>query len=321
VAGDFQQYYDRELRPLLEGFEGRRRAAWAAFRRSLTVIVALALVGAAAAFAFGFPFGALIALVLAVGLAVAAWQMHFAGLQEAIESEVIGAVARFVDPSLRFDPKGHIRKSEFKGSGLFRTDIDRYKGEDLFWGRLGKTDIRFSEVHAEYKTTTHTKHGSHTTWHTIFKGLFVIADFNKHFRSRTVVLPDVAERALGWLGQKLQDAFDVFRPGELVKLEDPEFEREFAVYGDDQVEARYILTPALMRRLLEFKRKTGKRCWFSFAGSNIHIAIDTDRDMFEMSLSRSLLDPQVVQEQLRDLQFVCGVVDDLDLNTRIWTKE
>lgn len=321
MAGDFSEYHERELRPLLEGFEGKRRAAWAAFRRSLTIVIVLALIGAAAAFAFGSPLGAVIALVLGVGLVVIAWQVHFAGLQEAIESEVIGAVARFVDPSLRFDPKAHVSKSEFKESGLFRTGIDRYKGEDLFWGRLGKTDIRFSEVHAEYKTTTRTKHGSHTTWHTIFKGLFVIADFNKHFRGHTVVLPDVAERALGWLGQKLQDTFDLFRRGELVKLEDPEFEREFAVYGDDQVEARYILTPALMRRLLEFKRRTGKRCWFSFAGSNIHIAVDTDRDMFDVSLSRSLLDPQLVQEQLRDLQFVCGVVEDLGLNTRIWTKE
>jgi hypothetical protein len=321
VAQDFQQYYERELRPLLEDLEGRRRAAWAAFRRSLTVIVVLALLGAAAAFAFGFPLVAVIALVLGVGAVIIAWQVHFFGLQEAIESEVIGAIARFVDPSLRFEPKGHVSRSEFKESGLFRTDTDRYNGEDLFEGRIGSTDLRFSEVHAEYKTTTHTKNGSHTTWHTIFKGLFVVADFNKHFRGHTIVVPDVAERALGWLGQKLQDAFDLFRRGELVKLEDPEFEREFAVYGDDQVEARYILTPALMRRLLEFKLMTGKQCWFSFVGSNINIAIDTERDMFDVSLSRSLLDPQVVQEQLRDLQFVCGVVEDLDLNTRIWTKE
>ena len=131
----------------------------------------------------------------------------------------------------------------------------------------------------------------------------------------------MAERAFGWLGQSLQSLAAVFQRGELVKLEDPRFENEFVVYADDQVEARYILTPAFMERLLEFKRKTGKQCWFSFVGSNIYIAVDTDRDMFDVGLARSLLDPAVIQEQLRDLQFVCGVVQDLDLNTRIWTKE
>ena len=148
-----------------------------------------------------------------------------------------------------------------------------------------------------------------------------IADFNKHFRGVTVVLPDVAERTLGWVGQKLQDAFDVLRRGELVKLEDPEFEREFVVYGDDQVEARYILTPALMQRLLEFKRKAGRRVHFSFALSSVYIAIETRKDMFEPRMFRSFLHQDAVLEHLRDLQFATGVVKDLDLNTRIWSKE
>ena len=41
--------------------------------------------------------------------------------------------------------------------------------------------------------------------------------------------------------------------GELVKLEDPEFEKSFVVYSGNQTEARYILSTSLMRRILDYK--------------------------------------------------------------------
>ena len=42
------------------------------------------------------------------------------------------------------------------------------------------------------------------------------ADFNKDFQGATVVLPDVAQRRLGFLGQQLQ-AMNIAR-GQLIKL-------------------------------------------------------------------------------------------------------
>ena len=53
------------------------------------------------------------------------------------------------------------------------------------------------------------------------------------------------------IGQKLQSFTTAFSKRQLIKLEDPEFEKLFAVYGDDQIEARYILTPALMQAAWE----------------------------------------------------------------------
>ncbi|MBK9503984.1 MAG: DUF3137 domain-containing protein [Bacteroidetes bacterium] len=38
---------------------------------------------------------------------------------------------------------------------------------------------------------------------TIFKGLFFIADFNKHFNGNTYVLSDFGERFLGGFGKML----------------------------------------------------------------------------------------------------------------------
>ena len=179
--------------------------------------------------------------------------------------------------------------------------------------------MKFSEMHAEYKTeTTDSKGRRHTQWHTIFKGLFFIGDFNKHFSGKTVVLPDTAERLFGLLGKTLQSVFK--HSGELIKLEDPEFEKHFVVYGSDQVEARYILSTSLMKRITDFRSKHGKPVYVSFVRSCVHVAVTTGKNMFEPRILRSLLDFEMAEDYLEDLEFALGIVEDLNLNTRIWTK-
>lgn len=51
------------------------------------------------------------------------------------------------------------------------------------------------------------------------------------------------------------------------KLEDPEFEKHFAVYSSDQVQAGYILSTSLMSRIVDFKEKSSRRIHLSFIGS------------------------------------------------------
>ena len=154
---------------------------------------------------------------------------------------------------------------------------------------------------------------------TTIKGVFMVADFNKDFNTRTVVVPDSAESALGsYIGNMLQK-WNFSRSGSLVKLEDPDFERAFAVYGDDQVEARYILTPALMARIMELRTKFGASLALSFLGSKVFLCIPMGCDLFEVG--GVLENPQQLDGIFSDMAALAGVVDDLNLTTRIWTKE
>ena len=77
----------------------------------------------------------------------------------------------------------------------------------------------------------------------------MIADFHKNFRFDLLVVPDVAERSFGSLVGNFLQKMNVTRSGRLMKMEDPEFEKYFAVYGRDEIETRYILSPAMMRRM------------------------------------------------------------------------
>lgn len=152
----------------------------------------------------------------------------------------------------------------------------------------------------------------------IFKGLFFWADFNKNFHGRTVIVPDTAERLLGHMGRSLQE-MDKSR-GQLVKLEDREFEKLFAVYGTDQVEARYILSTSLMERLVKFRKRADRELWVGFVDDKIYIAVKFDEDLFEPRLFKTMLAFEPIQEYFEILQLMLSIVEELNLNLRIWGK-
>lgn len=102
---------------------------------------------------------------------------------------------------------------------------------------------------------------------TVFSGTIIKLQINKKFNSTTIIKKD-----LGFL-------FNLMRGEGLtrVKLEDPIFEKEFEVYSDDQMEARYLITPTFMERLLEFKKIFNKKLSISFHHEHILVLIHNNK--------------------------------------------
>lgn len=321
-AEPFQEFYRADLLPHLEQMEQKRQQIVGRLTRAGFTVGGVTL--AVAAVVAVLARNAAIALApLIIGAIV--WAVIFAqttkGYVAEFKQNVIGRIVTFVDPGLTYQPNACIPQYVYGASQIFLTHPDRYQGEDMVSGTIGQTAIKFSELHSEYKTeTTDSKGRRQTHWHTIFKGIFFVADFNKHFQGETVVLPDVAQKLFGRLGQTLQ-SLNVSRKGDLVRLEDVEFEQAFVVYSDDQVEARYLLSPSLMARIVDFRNRTGHEIYLSFVASNIYVAISHSKNMFEPKLFASVLDPKLAQEYLEDLMLAIRIVEDLNLNTRIWTKQ
>lgn len=318
--------YSGELQPILSDLEQRRVQTRNRALLIIGIIVPVALgVGLLLARPLG-PFGLIVPAMLGFigwGFLVNGAMQRYRGY---FKSEVIGRLARAVDPSLSYSAGGGISRQEFLASGIYRHRIDRYRAEDRFSGQVGATAFRFSEVHAQYKTTTTDSKGrTRTTWHTIFRGIFFIADFNKHFQGQTFVLPDTAESLMGGFGRMLQGWGSKIdgRPGELVQLEDPEFERLFAVQSTDQVEARYILSTSLMQRLTQFRGEIGAPVALGFVNSQIYIAISTRKNYFEPPSiwSGGPLDEGDIASYFSDVRLAEEIVESLNLNLRIWSKQ
>ncbi len=143
----------------------------------------------------------------------------------------------------------------------------------------------------------------------VFKGLFFRANFNKKLKSKTVVIPSILDANISSLK---------IGKGQLIKLEDPEFSKLFTVYGNDQVEGRYILSTNLMAKLAQFRKKAGRNLYISFVENMIYIAIEYPEEIFEPRLFKSMLSLAPMREYFENIQLMLGIVEDLNLNKRIW---
>jgi hypothetical protein len=155
--------------------------------------------------------------------------------------------------------------------------------------------------------------GKTRSYRTVFRGLMCGFSFPKRFRGRTVITGDKGA-VLHWLE-------GLVRKEERVHLEDPRFEAVFDVYATDQVEARYLLTPGFMERVLGLAERVGAgRVRLAFDAEHLLLALDVRRDSFDIgSLFRPAGDPARVQMLLDDIAMVFDLVDTLglDVKTRV----
>lgn len=260
------------------------------------------------------------------------------------KEKIITPLINSLGENLTYHKDSFVPKHLFERSKLF-TKPDLYFGNDLVKGTIKDVKISFSDINAKRignKDKDHQKHfdttykqlndnekqlvhaamkgfGNNKHTQTIFKGLFIVAEFNKNFIGETFILPDTAQKLFGDLvGQWLQSKNA--KRDELVKMDDTEFEKKFVVYSNDQIEARYILSNSLMQKLINFEKKTKFPVYVSFVENHLHMAIYYNKDMFEPTLSTSLLDYETATEYIDTLHLVTGVIEELKLNVRIWSK-
>lgn len=319
---DLKHFYDSTLLASLKYLEGKRRKIASKLIILWVVLGSVFLLGS---LVLAVAVNPVIAIPLFIFLLIVGLIVHFLLFGREIKSftsefkvKIVGEVVRFVDENLSYAPDNGICQQVYLDSQIFLTHPDRYKCEDYVSGKIGETLVEFSEIHSEYKTeSTDSKGNHHTEWHTIFRGLFFIADFNKNFHGTTVVLPDLAEKAFGFIGKILQ-SWNLSRKGQLIKLEDPEFEKLFVVYGDDQITARYILTPGLMQRLVEFRKNVNNTIFLSFKESKVYMAITVSRNLFEPRIFSSNEDFALIRDYFENLELASKIIEELGLNTRIW---
>jgi hypothetical protein len=222
--------------------------------------------------------------------------------------QVFTAVCRQHFPEIRYEPGDGIHWRTFDESGLFPFESDVYRSEDRFRGHWGATEVCFAEARADRarRRWRGTDRGFEREYETYFRGIVFVADFHKHFRSTTRLLPR-GENAASARGE------------ERATLEDPHFESVFETWTTDQVDVRFILSTSMMSRLVALStRFPGMRA--RFHQECVLLLLPSSRDRFEPSLHRRARSRAQIQAFVEDVRACLSVVDDLNLNTRIWSK-
>ncbi len=222
-----------------------------------------------------------------------------ANVKAKVFPDIISFLGEF---SYRPECKGRIKA--FEPTGLV-PNFDKEQSEDEIQGFYKGVEVDFFET--ELKKRTRDSKGR-TKYTTVFDGVFISLSFNKNFSGRTVIHNDG-----GTIGNWFKKTFSDL---EQVALEDPEFEKIFEVYSSDQIEARYLLTPAFMQRL--------KNLVDNFGGSKLECCFYQNMLVIKMRVRENLFEPGSIfkpedfiddsRRVLSDMQHIFAIVDTLKLD-------
>jgi hypothetical protein len=186
-------------------------------------------------------------------------------------------------PEFQYFPNSCVADTLFIESG-FVNEYSEYSGEDLFQGIINEIPVEFSEITVSFKSYTDRR--KLRKGKTVFKGVFYAFSWNKTFSGVTQILPDKMEKLFGGLGTLVQKMNSSALLGDgrdsLVKFDNKDFEKEYAVYSDNEMEARSIISEPLMIFLLDLKKNTNAKVYFSFVGNKVFLGIHNNKDILKV---------------------------------------
>lgn len=319
----FAAYYEKEIRPLMADLEVLRQNALAASRRSrpfyITMLTGLLLSVAT----FGFritsddPQTSDFLLIGLVPVFMAAWGiasilLHRStnAFEEFRHSMILPKVVAFFG-DFTYARKGAISIAEVAATRIVPLG-NIFRVSDEIRGTHRGAAVTLSEI-----TTVRTGGKRDIT---LFHGMLISIDFPKPFHGTTIVGHERGqERVTGGAGEL-----------ETVRLEDPRFEKTFEVLSNDQVEARYLLTPDFMDRLMDLRaaiigHPSVRSAWLdgpvtldcSFVDRRLAIAASSEADRFELRSATVASDdfPRIlrIHREIRDL---LDLIDILEIKQR-----
>lgn len=231
-------------------------------------------------------------------------------------SSVVGPTVQFALPGLKHAASHYISQSELYDSQICNYYFGNYGGRDLFTGRFDDFDMRFSWVKAE--GAIRKKNNLEGT--ALFHGWFFVVAFQRNFQGETMVYRDVAEKNMGWLGRSLQGMI-VPKGMELIHLEDAEFERHFKVLSNDQLKARYILSPSFMRKTAALQNRIRGPVSLSFRFNHMYMAFPGLVEYFDKTLpTHPFTDPAYTRHLFQIVKGVQTLTEDVMNNYIMWVE-
>jgi hypothetical protein len=230
--------------------------------------------------------------------------------------KIIKPLIESIDKTISYHPDRNIPRFIFKKSKLFGM-FNKYSGDDFVSGEIDGVQFSLSEL-SVFDEKNAGKNNKILI--KIFQGIFCEFNFNKNFSSLLLIYPDVAEKYFGHFGQWLQSMN--MTKDQLIKLDNPEFEKHFVVYGNDQIEARYLLTHSMMAYILKLREELNAPIYISFNESKLYIGIDYDGvEQFEPDISTSLLNSSYIHQHIQKISYHIEIIKNFKLNQFLWSKQ
>lgn len=203
------------------------------------------------------------------------------------------------------------QEKEVKQSEIFG-GFDRFRADDLVYANAGGVDFMFCDIRLEKEIGTGIPFIFKNNYVTFFEGPFFMANFNKKIHSDVFVFSNTTLPP-SELRHKLLG-------GREIPIDNADFNQNFTIYANDAMTVMYVLTPALMEKILSLKQLVKSNISLSFKQNKIYIAIARGADSFEPSLDQPILNARIAKDIKADLDAMLQIVKILKLNEKIWTS-
>lgn len=242
---------------------------------------------------------ALIAGVITAGIGGA----RFSALSKEFKNIYLKGMIEKTFQEGKYYPNNGIEANRVYATNMIKK-ADRFHSEDLIKGSIEGVGFETCDLKLEERHVRHTKNGTQVYYVTFFLGRFFEFEFPKEFKSQVIV----TEGSL----------FTFFSKLKKIELESVDFNKKFKTYTTNEHDAFYILTPHLMESILTLERTNPGTVSLSFVGKKLNIAINNNRNTFELSLFKKV-DESTVRQLERDLLVIKEIVMELKLNRNIFT--
>lgn len=210
-------------------------------------------------------------------VALGAWGYQpIAEAKRAIKVGINSAIAESLGIAYEHDVEPGAEFESAQRYGLVPSH-DRSAFEDRWFGTLEGRDFQLYEAHLEERRGS----GKNQRWVTVFRGVIIRMAFGRSIRSTTLLQRAGKHRKwLGLGGTKDSVSFGGHRL-DFVDQVHPAFDAVFALFCDDQVEARVLAHPSYVEHLLKVEAAFGaEELRALFAGGAV-IIVAEGKDMFE----------------------------------------
>lgn len=188
---------------------------------------------------------------------------------------------------------------------------DIFHSNDYVKAKYKDINFESSDVHIQERDTDS---DGNTTYVTIFKGQWFIFDFNKPFKANIQVCAKNFRNARrGGLFSKIKY--------NKVSMEDIDFNKQFRVYAQNELDAFYVLTPNTMERIKGLKRKTKGKLLLCFIDNRLHVGLHNNKDLFEANIFKKINLDDENNKTLNEMKIITEFVDTLDLDNDLFRRE
>lgn len=311
MRNNFYKRFKEKCTPLLEKFEKERKVFIKIFIVLILVIISVLLSFLAYSLYLQDSFAIFKDLSLPISFAfiiiIGGIVFYSKVFENRIKKELMPILCRCFE-NLKWVESPRVNHSLFKNSGIITKRYDEYDIDDVFVGSFKDVSIEIVEVEYVDITRERTSDGkTRVQRNTIFDGVIITLDMNKNFISHTLVKSDKLFKTSGVQGLRH------------TTLEDPIFEKSFDVFTNDEVDARYLLTPSFMERLVNVKTiYNSSKITCAFYNDKLILAMDVRRDMFKIgSLFKKVNDEKAFMKMYEELESIIKLIDHFKLDQKI----